>query len=182
MSLKNTTVRYGSLAIALHWLMLVLIVGVYSCMELREFFPKGSAPREALKTWHFMLGISVFFLVWLRLAVRIISPKPRIVPVLPHWQARLSGGVHVALYFLMIATPLLGWLMVNAFGKPVPFFGFELPMLIGENKELAKTIKERHEFLANLGYFLIAIHAAAALFHHFIVRDNTLVRMLPSRE
>jgi cytochrome b561 len=182
MRLKNTTERYGSLAIGMHWLMLVLIVAVYSCMELREFFPKGSVPREALKSWHFMLGISVFFLVWLRLAIRLISPKPRIVPAPPHWQVRIAGGAHVALYFLMIATPLLGWCMVNAFGKPVPFFGFELPILIDENKELAKIIKERHEFLAKLGYLLIGFHAAASLYHHFVVRDNTLLRMLPRRD
>lgn len=68
MQWKNTTDRYGSLSIAMHWLMLALLVAVYACIELREFYPKGSDPREALKQWHFMLGLAVFVLVWLRLS------------------------------------------------------------------------------------------------------------------
>jgi cytochrome b561 len=69
--------------------------------------------------------------------------------------------------------------MLSAAGKPIPFFGLELPPLIGENKELAKTIKEVHETGGTVGYYLIGLHTAAALFHHYLVRDNTLRRMLP---
>ena len=68
MGLTNTNDRYGSLSIAMHWLMFLLLIGVYACIELRELYPKGSDPREALKTWHFTLGLTVFVLVWLRLA------------------------------------------------------------------------------------------------------------------
>ena len=62
MSWKNTTDHYGSLSIGMHWLMLALLIGVYACIELRGFFPRGSDLREGLKTWHFMLGLSVFAL------------------------------------------------------------------------------------------------------------------------
>jgi len=72
MTWKNTAARWGSLSIALHWLMLILMVGVYACIELKGFFPKGSETRELLKQWHFMLGLSVFALVWLRLLARAI--------------------------------------------------------------------------------------------------------------
>ncbi|HLY96193.1 MAG TPA: cytochrome b/b6 domain-containing protein, partial [Sideroxyarcus sp.] len=75
-----------------------------------------------------------------------------------------------------------GWLLLSATGKPVPFFGLELPALIGENKDLAKTLKDIHEFVGTAGYYLIGLHAAAALYHHYIVRDNTLLRMLPDRD
>ena len=78
MSWKNTEHRYGSLSIGLHWLMLVLIVAVYACIELKGNFPKGSETRELLKQWHFMLGLGVFALVWLRLAVRLVTPTPPI--------------------------------------------------------------------------------------------------------
>jgi len=71
MQWRNSTERYGSLSMGLHWLMLLLLVAVYGCIELREFFPKGSEPREALKIWHYMLGLSVFVLVWLRLLSNI---------------------------------------------------------------------------------------------------------------
>jgi cytochrome b561 len=87
--------------------------------------------------------------------------------------------MHVALYVLMIGLPLVGWLILSASGKPVPFFGLQLPALVGENKALADLFKEIHETGGTVGYFLIGLHAAAALFHHYVVRDNTLRRMLP---
>lgn len=181
MSWKNTDNRYGSLSIALHWLMLILIAGVYACIELKGNFPKGSEPRELLKQWHFMLGLGVFALVWLRLLARLIAPTPRIVPAIPLWQALPAKLVHLALYALMIGAPLAGWLILSAADKPIPFFGLQLPALIGPNPDLAGQIKELHELAGVTGYWLIGLHAAAGLFHHFIRRDNTLTRMLPGR-
>lgn len=178
---KNTDKRYGSLTIALHWLMLLLLIAVYACIELRELYPKGSDPREALKTWHFMLGLSVFVLVWVRLIARLSGPTPGIEPPPPGWQTLSAKIVHLALYLLMIGLPLSGWLMLSAAGKPIPFFGLQFPALIGENEQLAKQIEEVHEFAAELGYYLVGLHAAAALIHHYFIRDNTLVRMLPRR-
>lgn len=182
MTWKNTTNRYGALSIGLHWLMLLLLAAVYASIELREIFPKGSDPREALKALHFMLGLSVFALVWLRLAIRLSGPAPRIEPEPAAWENLLSKFMHVALYALMIGLPLGGWLMLSAAGKPIPFFGLQLPPLIGENKDLAKLLKEMHETIGTVGYYLIGLHAAAALFHHYIKRDNTLVRILPRRD
>ena len=181
MSWKNTENRYGSLSIALHWLMLILIAAVYACIELKGNFPKGSEPRELLKQWHFMLGMAIFALVWLRLLARSLSPTPAIVPALPAWQAIPSKLMHLALYALMIGAPLAGWLILSAAGKPIPFFGLEVPPLVGEDKQLAGQIKELHELAGTAGYWLIGLHAVAGLFHHFVSRDNTLTRMLPGR-
>jgi len=83
------------------------------------------------------------------------------------------------LYGLMIALPLSGWLMLSAAGKPIPFFGWELPALVAPNRSLATAVDDVHEAIATAGYWLIGLHAAAALFHHYIVRDNTLRLMLP---
>ena len=179
---KNTEIRYGSLAIGLHWLIFLLFIGVYGTIELRELFEKGSDPREALKTWHFMLGMLVFVLVWLRIAARLSGPTPTIQPAPPRFQELAAKLLHLALYLLMIGMPLTGWLLLSASGKPVPFFGLELPALIGVNKDLAGQIKELHETLGTAGYFLIGLHAAAALYHHYIVRDNTMTRMLPGQK
>jgi cytochrome b561 len=178
---KNTADRYGTLSIGLHWLMLLLMVAVYGVIELRELYPKGSDPREAMKAWHFSLGMAVFVLVWLRLLVRVASPAPRIDPEPSAWQGLSAKVAHAALYVLMIGLPLCGWLVLSGAGKPIPFFGLQLPALIGENKELAKQLKELHEVVGVAGYYLIGLHAAAALFHHYIQRDNTLTRMLPRR-
>ena len=169
--------RYSTLTIALHWFMLALLAAVYACIELREFWPKGSDPRELLKTWHFMLGLSVLLLVWVRLAARLGGGTPPIEPAPPAWQNLLAKGVHIALYALMIGMPIGGWLILSGEGKPIPFFGFELPALVGPNEELAEQIEEIHETGGVVGYWLIGLHAAAALFHHYIKRDNTLLRM-----
>jgi cytochrome b561 len=77
---------------------------------------------------------------------------------------------------------VLGWLALSAAGKPIPFFGIQLPALVAESKDLAEQLKEVHETVGTIGYFLIGAHALAALFHHFITHDNTLLRMLPKRQ
>lgn len=181
MNMRNTTDRYGSLSISLHWLMLLLIAAVYACIELRGIYPKGSDPREAIKVWHYMLGLSVLVLVFLRLALRLGAPVPRIEPEPPAWQGLLATLMHLGLYALMIVMPIMGWLLLSAEGKPIPFFGLELPALLSQSKNLAGTLKELHETIGTIGYVLIGLHAAAALFHHYVVRDNTLLRMLPRR-
>ena len=142
-----------------------------------EIWP--NVQREALKAWHFMLGLSVFVLAWVRLAVHLAGPVPAIVPEPSRWVSLSGKLIHAALYVLMIGLPLAGWLILSASGKPVPFFGLQLPALVGENKALADVFKEIHETGGTVGYFLIGLHAAAALFHHYVVRDNTLRRMLP---
>jgi cytochrome b561 len=173
--------RYAATVIALHWLMALLIVGSYATMELREFYPKGSVPREALKSWHYTIGLSILALFMLRIVARIMSTTPPIVPPLSHWQKLAARTVHLALLALMIALPVLGWLILSAEGEPPVWFGLQLPALVGTDKELAETLEEIHETGANIGYALIAVHTAAALFHHYVVRDNALVRMLPGR-
>lgn len=182
MNVRNSTERYGSLSIGLHWVMLFLLIAVYACIELRGIYPKGSNPREALKTWHFMLGLLVFVLALFRLGINITSSSPRVEPNPPMWQTLSAKLMHAALYMLMFGMPLLGWLLLSASGKTIPFFGLELPALIGKNKDVADLIKEIHETGGTIGYFLIGLHAAAALFHHYFVRENTLKRMLPSRD
>lgn len=181
MGLTNTKYRYGNLSIALHWLMFLLLVGVYACIELRELFPKGSDPRNALKAWHFTLGLTVFALVWLRLALRLFQITPAIDPPVPGWQNIVSKTVHFTLYALMIGMPVAGWLILSGEGKPIPFYGIELPALMTENKALAESIEEVHETAGKIGYFLIGLHTVAALYHHYLVRDNTLRRILPWR-
>lgn len=182
MNWRNSNTRYGTLSIGLHWLMLLLIAAVYACMELHENFPKGSELREGLKTWHFMLGLSMLALLLLRAALNLSGRLPRIEPEPPAWQARMAKGMHLALYAWMLVMPLMGWLLLSAEGKPIAFFGIDLPALVGQSERVAEWAEEMHEAGASFGYFLIGLHAAAALFHHYVVRDDTLRRMLPQRD
>ena len=173
--------RYSAVSILLHWGMLLLITAVYSCILLRENYPKGTDLREGLKTWHFMLGLSVLALVIIRILVRLLSAKPPIKPEPPAWQMLLAKGTHLALYAFMLAMPIAGWLILSAADKTIPFFGLELPALVAPDKALSSQIKELHETFGTVGYFLIGLHALAALFHHYVVKDNTLRRMLPGK-
>lgn len=179
---KNSTERYGSLQIALHWLMLVLIVAVYAAVLLHEAYPKGSDPRKLLMMLHFSFGITVLALVVVRIAARFSGPTPRIVPAPAAAADMVSRLMHLALYAFMIGMPIAGWLVFSAEGKAVPFFGIaELPQLIAENKDLAETIEDWHKDIGEFGYYLIGLHALAALYHHYFVKDNTLARMLPAK-
>ena len=180
MTPKTDPEHYALPSIILHWLMLLLLVAVYAAIELREFWPKGTITREAFKTWHFMLGLSVFALVWLRIAARLIWAPPATVNE-PAWRNAIAGATHAALYVLMIAMPVAGWLILSAEGEAIPFFGIELPPLVAANGALAERVEELHELGGTIGYWLIGLHAAASLFHHYILRDRMLARMRPSQ-
>lgn len=181
--MNSTSVRqrYSSLSIALHWVMVVLMTAVYATILLRENYPRGTDIREGLKTWHFMLGLAVLTLVIIRLIARFASRAPAITPQPSAAQALLAKVTHLALYAFMIAMPIAGWMILSAEGKAIPFFGLELPALTGPNESLAEQVEELHELTGTVGYYLIGLHALAALFHHYVIKDNTLLRMMPGR-
>lgn len=181
MNRRNSVSRYGSLSIGLHWVMLLLLAAVCACMELRGNFPKGSDIREGLKTWHFMLGLSVLVLVSVRMVARFFGTAPDIQPAIPKWQNAVAKLMQLALYALMFGMPILGWLILSADGRPIPFFGLQLPPLIGESSAIAEWAEEIHEIGGAVGYVLVGLHAAAALAHHYVLNDNTLRGMLPGR-
>lgn len=167
--------------VALHWLTLVLVVVVYACMELRGYAPRGSALRSLMRGAHVQLGTLVFLVTAVRLVLRLRSPWPAIVPRPAPWIAGSAAALHVALYALLLALPVVGWLMLGAEGRSVPFLGIDWAPFIATDRALAHRLEELHELLANAGYLLVGVHAAAALAHHYYWRDDTLARMLPRR-
>lgn len=169
---------YARRLIVLHWLAALLLAAAFATIELRVLFEKGSVPRETLKSVHFMIGMSILAVVLVRLVVRAMETAPPILPAPPAWQTGLSHALHALLYALMLAMPILGWLTLSAAGKEIPF---GLPALIGENKDAAGWYKETHHLLSTVFYWVIGLHALAALVHHYVVKDNTLQRMLPGR-
>lgn len=172
--------RYSTASIMLHWLMLLVIIGVFAAMELREYFPRGSDPRNMLKSWHFTLGLTLFALVWLRIAARLLTPSPAPLAE-PMWRSLPARAVHMVLYALMIATPLAGWALLSAEGDTIPFYGLELPALIGPDKAWAEQIEDLHVLGGDILFWLIAAHAAAALAHHYVLKDRLLLRMMPAK-
>ena len=179
---KSSSAKYPATAIAIHWLVLVLIIAVYALILLRENYPRGSDIRETLKSLHYSFGLTVLALTVLRLALRTFFWRPPpITPPVPTWLVIPAAVAHAALYVLLLAMPVAGWMILSAEGDPIQFFGLNLPPLLPPDKELAGQIEEVHEIGGTIGYFLIGAHAAAALFHHYVIRDDTLTRMLPPR-
>lgn len=173
----QTRARYRPSLVALHWITFLLLVATYASMELRDMFPRGSEPREMMKTTHYLLGLGVFTLTWLRMVVRAVSPTPPIRPRPAAWQAAAAKVVTLALYLLLLAMPVVGYLLLNAEGTSPVLLGWELPRLIAAHPGLAGRLEAWHEGIALAGYALVGLHALAALYHHHVLHDDALVRM-----
>lgn len=174
--------RYTYPAIALHWLMACLIVAVYFMGLSIDDFPVGP-DRIVFVTWHKWLGVTIALLWFIRVSVRLRNQPPALPASSPAWQNQLANLTHIALYLLMIAIPVSGWLMSSAKGYTTTFFGlFDLPNLLEKDKPLAHTLKEAHELLANTLMILVVAHIGAALKHQFVDKDNLLERMRPERK
>ena len=180
MTSYDAAFKYSRSLVSLHWLMFLLLILVYAAMEFRVLFEKGMPQREFMKSLHVMFGLCFFALLVLRLLAKRLSPRPEVLEgqglkLLFH---RASGAGHVVLYLFMAIMPIAGWLMLSAAGKPIPFFGLELPALIAPDEALSKQIKATHALAGNIGYGLIGLHVAAALFHQMVLKDRLLERML----
>lgn len=175
----NNKERYGALSIALHWLMALLLIAVYGCMNLREFYPEGGSVEQYLAKWHTMLGLFVLVLLAIRVLVLFAGEHPKNQADTPNWRARSARWMHLALYAFMLVMPLLGWLLLSAQGEEIPYFGINLPPLIAKSASVAEWMEEIHEVGGTIGYILIGMHTAAALYHHYFLRDNSLRRILP---
>lgn len=172
------TSHYRWPSISLHWLTLLLIIAAYVLATLLQDM-KLSPLKLQLYAWHKWLGISVLFLLPLRLLMRWLDPLDHRAE-LSHLEVKLSAVVHGLLYLLLICVPLLGWLHSSASGFSVVWFGvLPLPDLVGKVKALAEIFKELHPGSVNLLIALVVLHATAALYHHSIRHDGVLARMLP---
>jgi cytochrome b561 len=179
MQIKNTTERYGMIAQLLHWSIVALIIVQLVLAEQAE--EAGDIIEKAqILNAHRSMGMTVFMLAVLRIVWRFVNVSPAVLPSTKTWQHRVASLMHWALYALILAAPLAGWLMTSAKNETVSWFGlFNFPGLITPSESMTEQLEELHEALAG-GIFILAIlHAVAALKHHFIDKDNVLRRMLP---
>ncbi|WP_459175956.1 cytochrome b [Ewingella americana] len=173
--------KFAPSQILFHWTIFILIVLTYAAMELKGFVPKGSNARDWMKVAHYTMGFSVMILMIIRIILKITHKDPDIVPNPPRWQTIISKSVHGILYLMFISLPLLGVLSLYYGNIGWSFFSYPMPVAGEENIVMQHDLKEIHELIANTGYFIVGLHAAAALFHHYIMRDNTLTRMTPGK-
>lgn len=172
--------RYTPIAIALHWLLALAIVGAFGVGLYMTSLPFSPA-RLKLYNWHKWAGVTILALSALRLLWRLTHRPPADLPM-PAWQAQAAHVTHGVLYVLFFAVPLAGWAYSSAAGFPIVWFGvLQLPDFVAKNPELAETFKMLHKFAAYGLALLVLAHVGAALKHHFIDRDGLLARMLPGR-
>lgn len=170
--------RYSWPLIGLHWLTLLLIVAAYVLASMLEDMTL-SPLKLKLYAWHKWVGMSVLMLLPLRLFLRFVDRFDH-RHELTALEVKASAAMHGALYLLLIAVPVFGWLHSSAAGFSVVWFGvLPLPDLVGKDKALSELFKELHEGSVNLLVGLVVAHAAAALYHHHIRRDGVLARMAP---
>ncbi len=175
----NSDSSYGLIAIVLHWLMAVAIIGLFVLglwmVDLDYYHPwYVSAPDI-----HRGIGVLVFLMLLLRLLMRILNPPPGPVPGIKAWERRTSVLVHWLMYGLMLVVPVAGYLITTADGRSVDVFGwFQVPATLTGIQHQEDVAGELHYLLAITLVALASLHTLAALKHHFLNRDATLRRML----
>lgn len=183
--LTPSPARYTAVAMALHWLLALLILALFGLGVYMTDLP-FSPTRLKLYNWHKWAGVSLLLLSVLRLGWRL-SHRPPALPAavsraMPSWQTRAYHATHHLLYLLFFAVPLLGWAYSSAAGFPIVWFGqISLPDLLPADKALAELIKPLHKLAALALMALAGLHIAAAIKHHWFDRDGLLERMLPGR-
>jgi cytochrome b561 len=175
---RNSATQWGWVSVTLHWLTVLAIVGLAAVGLTMTDLPNGPQKIQVYAL-HKSVGLTVLGLTLFRLVWRLVAGAPAMVPM-PRWQRLAAHGSHVALYALLLAMPLSGWLFNSAAGFPLKWFGLvSLPKLAAYDPGLKHLAHEWHEGLFYALCVVVAVHAAAAVKHHFVERDATLARMLP---
>ena len=176
---RETRVHYSWPAIGLHWVIAVLILAACGIAFYMEDLPRG--PEQArIYALHKSIGVSVLVLALIRLGWRIASPPPPLPDHIKGWERRAAHGGHIGLYILMIVQPLLGIAHSQAANFPVVVWGLvQIPKFIPSSEGLQETLVLAHWAVGIGGLVLIIGHAAAALRHHFVLKDDILTRMAP---
>lgn len=176
---QTDTTRYGAVAQAFHWLIAALIFVMLGLGYYMEDLPLGTRKLE-LYGIHKSIGITIAGLAALRLLWRFLNPPPPLPASMKPWEHKVAGVVHALLYLMLLVQPMIGFLQSNAANSPVVLWGvLLLPPLIGPDDPLGETLIGVHAIGGNFLAVLVILHVAAALRHHFVLKDDVLRRMLP---
>ncbi len=177
---KNTTESFGLISKTLHWLMAIILIGLFGVGLYMTDLDYYDALYHTLPWWHKSFGLLVIGLLVFRYVWKRLNPEPEALATHKNWEVFLAQFIQKLFYGLILLIGLSGYFISTAKGKGIEFFGwFEVPAITQAiEEERADLVGEIHEFLAITLIALAVLHAAAALKHHFIDNDDTLKRML----
>lgn len=178
MQFKNSDTKYGVIAKGLHWILALLIIGVWLSGVYMVELTNDAPNRSSFYMLHKSIGMCILMLVVIRLAWRLYNMRPR-DPQIAKPLIWLAHSVHYALYAMMFIQPLSGWAMSSAYGYNPTLFGwFKFPSLVPKDPAMAKIYAQAHEISAWILCVLFIMHVGGALYHLLIVKDDTVKRML----
>jgi cytochrome b561 len=179
--------RYDGVAMALHWLTALAVLGLLVVGLVMTDLPRGSALQFVLFQGHKSVGITVLLLTVARLAWRLAHRPPPLPASMPPWERAAAHAGHLGLYLFLLAMPLTGWALVSASPLNIPtvLYGVlpwpHLPILatLADKKPVAAALATTHGALAWILIALLVVHVGAALRHHVLLKDDVLRRMVP---
>jgi cytochrome b561 len=171
---------YSAAAKSLHWLIAFAVVSQFVVAVLMPDIGRRTQPGLLINL-HLSLGVLILGLTLLRFFNRLVDPVPLDERGSPEWERTAARTLHLAFYFVLLASPFLGWASASAHRFPVTVFGlFTLPALAAPRARWALLAGDIHSVMMWVLLALVGLHAAVALYHHFVRRDAVLRRMLPS--
>ena len=186
MRFKNTQVSYGIISILLHWFMAILIIGLFFLGQYMVGLDYYDSWYQIAPWWHKSIGLSVLVLLIIRFIWRLNNIKPLSLSKSATWTVKIAEIVHILFYILLVIIGLSGYFISTSKGAGIDVFGwFNLPSVTTLNESQADLASKIHEIATQILIALVVIHAIAALKHHFINKDNTLIRILktsPTKE
>jgi cytochrome b561 len=172
--------KYNGLARLLHWLVVLLLIAQYAVAWTMPDIRRDTLP-VGLVAWHLSLGTALLFVMVARLLWRVLHPAPPSQG--PELLMRLSKLGHASIYVLLFVVPILGWINASSRGYAVTLFGaIPLPPLSATGSGFGHEAGDIHALLTWVLLALIGVHVLAALYHHFVLRDDTLSRMMPGQK
>ena len=179
MQWRNTATRYGAVAQALHWLIALGMIGMAGLGLYMVDLPP--LERYELTQLHKSVGLVLLLLIALRLVWRAVNPVPPVPGTLTVYQRVLAHATHVGLYASLIVFPVSGWLMVSASNLPIgEIFGLApIPDLLATDERIEQIAETVHWAMLYILAALLALHVFGAIFHHAVLKDDVLRRMLP---
>jgi cytochrome b561 len=169
--------RYDNFSIALHWTTALLVLAQFVTSQIWDWFARPT--HHLIVVAHMTMGVLLTVVIVARLIWRL-TPGHRLAPIATGWMEAASRAGHWLLYLLLLSEAVLGWLTRWSEGRAMSFFGLLIQPLIGPmSRDAHHTLMERHEQVGWVIVIVALLHALAALYHHYSVRDRVLVRMAP---